>query len=128
MLKNVILVAVVGLALGMLFFAFRPDSPVAEPREREVEVRIDGEGAMNPDEISVNEGGRVNLRFLTERPNPVHIHGYDLHAGVEGGMAEMDFEADITGRFEIMEHPADYGEDHSHGEDRPIGVLIVEPR
>lgn len=142
MLKNLALAAVSILILGGLFVALRPAPTASEPEEREIEVEVDEEGMMDPDEISVGEGDTVSLLFSTERPNPVHLHGYDIHGDVEDGEAEMSFEADLTGRFEIMEHPADYGEegaheedcghsheeDASHGEDTMIGALIVEPR
>jgi heme/copper-type cytochrome/quinol oxidase subunit 2 len=116
--RAIIVIAVSILILGGLFFLLRPDSPAGAPRDRSIDVSIEG-GEMSPAEISVNEGDRVTLLVSSEEPMELHLHGYDVEQEIEPGQeAELRFEADLTGRFEI--------EDHESG--RELGVLQVRPR
>jgi hypothetical protein len=118
MRRAAIVVLVVVLVLGGLFFLLRPDTPEGGPRDRTVDVSIEG-GSMSPGEISVNQGDTVALRVSTDEPTELHVHGYDLEQEVEPGReAEIDFEADLTGRFEIEDHESE----------KELGVLQVRPR
>jgi heme/copper-type cytochrome/quinol oxidase subunit 2 len=118
MTRAVIVIAVIIIVLGGLFFLLRPDTPAGAPRERTIDVAIEG-GEMSPAEISVNEGDRVTLLVSSEEPMELHLHGYDVEQEVEPGQeAELQFEADLTGRFEIEDH----------GSERELGVLQVRPR
>jgi hypothetical protein len=111
-------VPVVVLVLGGLFFLLRPDNPSGAPQGRTFDVSIKG-GEMNPDEISVDEGDKVTLRVSSDKPTELHIHGYDVEQEVEPGQeAELRFEADLTGRFEIEDHDSE----------KELGVLQVQPR
>jgi heme/copper-type cytochrome/quinol oxidase subunit 2 len=74
---------------------------------------------MSPAELSVNEGDRVTLRVSSEERMELHLHGYNVELEVEPGQeAELRFEADLTGRFEIEDHDSE----------RELGVLQVRPR
>jgi hypothetical protein len=116
--RSLILIAVIVLILGGLFFLLRPDTPAAGPRERTFDVSIEG-GEMSPAEISVNEDDRVRFRISSDKPMEVHVHGYDVEQEVEPGQtARLRFEADLTGRFEIEDHETE----------RELGVLQVRPR
>lgn len=118
MTRAVIGIAVIILILGGLFFLLRPDTPAGAPRERTIVASIEG-GEMSPAEISVNEGDRVTLRVSSEERMELHLHGYDVEQEVEPGQeAELRFEADLTGRFEIEDHDSE----------RELGVLQVRPR
>ena len=118
MARIVILIAVIVLILGGLFFVLRPDTPSGAPRGRTFDLNIEG-GEMRPAEISVNEGDRVMLRVSSDKPIKFHMHGYDIEREVEPGQAaELHFEAEITGRFEIEEHESE----------TDLGVLQVRPR
>ena len=117
MARNLILIAVIVLILGGLFFLLRPDTPEGAPRERTFDLSIE-EGEMSPAEISVDEGDRVTLRVSSDEPMELHLHGYDVEREVEPGQeAELHFEADLTGRFEIEDHESE----------REPGVLQVRP-
>jgi FtsP/CotA-like multicopper oxidase with cupredoxin domain len=127
--RTVVVIALVILGLGVLFLALRPDSTFSkdddptetsadEPQERIYDVAIEG-GAMNPDEISVEEGDFVTLRLTSESPVEVHMHGYDVEGDVlPGEETELSFEADATGRFEIEDHETE----------AQLGTLLVQPR
>jgi Cupredoxin-like domain len=116
--RNLILIAVIVLILGGLFFLLRPDTPSGAPRERTFNVSVEG-GEMSPAEISVNEGDRVTLRVSSDKPMEFHMHGYDVEREVEPGKtAKLHFEADLTGRFEIEDHESE----------TELGVLQVRPR
>ncbi|MGH3145211.1 MAG: cupredoxin domain-containing protein [Rubrobacter sp.] len=119
MARVLIVAAVVLLGLGALFFALRPDSTASdEPRQRTLDVGIEG-GKMDPGEVAVTEGDQVTLRVDSDEPVELHLHGYDIEQEVSPGeTAELRFEADITGRFEIEDH----------GSESLLGVLLVRPR
>lgn len=73
---------------------------------------------MSPEEISVDEGERVNLRITSDAPLEFHLHGYDLEEEVEPGEpAELSFDATTTGRFEI----------ENHDTESVLGALLVQP-
>ena len=113
-----ILIAVIVLILGGLFFLLRPDTPSGVSRDRTIAVSIEN-GEMRPAEISVNEDDSVTLRLSSDRPMEIHLHGYDVEREVGPGQeASLRFEADLTGRFEIEDHESE----------RELGVLQVRPR
>lgn len=127
--RTVVVIVLVILGLSVLFLALRPDStsskddeptetPADEPQERVYDVAIEG-GAMNPAEISAEEGNFVTLRLTSESPVEVHMHGYDLEGDVlPGEETELSFEADASGRFDIEDHETE----------AQLGTLLVQPR
>jgi TatA/E family protein of Tat protein translocase len=79
------------------------------------------EGAMTPDEITVDEGEQINLRVTSDSPIEFHLHGYDFSAEAgPGDPLELSFDATIAGRFEIENHNS-----HPH---EALGELLVQPR
>ena len=118
MTRAAIIVLVVVLVLGGLYFLLRPDNPSGAPQERAFDVSVKG-GEMRPNEISVNKGDSVTLQVSSDQPIGLHIHGYDVEQEVEPGQsAELRFQADLTGRFEIEDHETE----------KELGVLQVRPR
>ncbi len=125
--RTVVVIVLVVLGLGGLFLALRPDTtpsgdptetPADEPQERIYDVAIEG-SAMNPAEISAEEGDFVTLRLTSDSPVEVHLHGYDLEEEVSPGEeAELSFEADATGQFEIEDHETE----------AQLGTLLMQPR
>jgi FtsP/CotA-like multicopper oxidase with cupredoxin domain len=85
--------------------------------------------------VRVTEGDRVVLRWTTDEPAEIHLHGYDLTGDlVPGETTEMAFEAHATGRFPVTAHGfGEHGDDedgHGH-EDHEEAVLVyveVYPR
>jgi hypothetical protein len=71
--------------------------------------------------VKVRQGDDVVLRWKTDEAVTLHLHGYNLTAGVTaGGTAAMSFKARATGRFTV--------ETHSIGKDTKLArtLLYVE--
>jgi hypothetical protein len=116
--RAVVVILVVVLVLGGLFFLLRPDTPSGAPKNRTFDVSIKG-GEMSPDEISVHKDDTVTLRVNTDKPLELHVHGYDVEREVEPGQeAKLHFKADLTGRFEVEDHESE----------KELGTLQVRPR
>src|SRR5262249_19820861 len=59
------------------------------------------------DTIRVQQGDNVVLRWHSDRPIVLHLHGYEIVMRVTPGVAaEMRFEARATGRFPIHVCPS----------------------
>ena len=57
------------------------------------------------DTIRVHQGDDVVLRWHSDRPLVLHLHGYDIETHVvPGAAAETHFTARATGRFSIHVH------------------------
>ena len=57
------------------------------------------------DTIRVQQGDNVVLRWHTDRPIVLHLHGYEIEMQVvPGAVVEARFEARATGRFPIHVH------------------------
>jgi len=71
--------------------------------------------------VRVWQGDQVTLRWTTDRPFTLHVHGYELEArlGPEAAV-ELGFTARATGRFPL--------EIHGAGTERTVGYLEVHPR
>jgi len=94
------------------------------------DIRI--EGGRVPDTmrlIRVTEGDVVKLRWTSDRPIVLHLHGYDIEKRVvPGTVAELAFTADATGRFPVYIHEQGAGAGgHAH-EDLPLAIVEVYPR
>jgi hypothetical protein len=92
------------------------------------ELRIE-RGQLPPAKrlIRVKQGDVVKLRWSSDRPIALHLHGYDIERKVEPDVvAEMTFTARATGRFSVAEHQARSGGSHTHG--APIVQVEVLPR
>lgn len=58
--------------------------------------------------VKLARGDHVSLRVASDRPEKLHIHGYDLHLDVAADRpAKLDFDADRTGRFAVEFHASD---------------------
>ena len=78
--------------------------------------------------IRVNEGDVVKLRWTSDQPLILHLHGYDIEKRVTAGAAELAFTAYATGRFPIHVHAQGAGAGgHAH-EGAPLATIEVYPR
>jgi hypothetical protein len=90
------------------------------------------EGGRVPDTmrlIRVNEGDVVKLRWTSDQPLVLHLHGYDIEKRIAAGaVTELAFTAYATGRFPIHIHEQGAGAGgHAH-EDAPLATVEVYPR
>lgn len=77
--------------------------------------------------IRVRQGDNVRLRFTSDKPIDLHLHGYDIELRVEPGKAaDMAFTARAAGRFPVEQHKP-HTQGHSHGE-APLVRIEVRPR
>ena len=115
-------------ALLCLALAGEATSVAAQTRDVVFDLRIEA-GRVPADMrlIRVRQGDLVRLRWASDRPIILHLHGYDIETRVEPGTtAETTFTARASGRFPVEEHkPAARG--HSHGE-APLVRIEVRPR
>ena len=79
--------------------------------------------------IRVNEGDVVKLRWTSDQPHVLHLHGYDVEKRiVAGAVTELTFTAYATGRFPIHVHAQGTAvAGHAH-EDAPLAIIEVYPR
>ena len=92
-----------------------------EPRVIELAIR-DGRLPEDRRVVRVQQGDEVMLRWTTDRPVTLHLHGYDIEEKLAPGTpVSMRFAARATGRFPIEIHGAGGGE-------RIVGYLEVHPR
>ena len=72
--------------------------------------------------LRVTKGDKVVLRWSSDRPIALHLHGYDLETSVPAkGTTMMSFTASIAGRFPVSEHA------HGPGHHRAVLYLEVLP-
>lgn len=106
------------LAVGLAFVA--TGGVLAEPRLFELALE-DGRLSESQRLLRVRQGDEVTLKWTTDRPFTLHVHGYDLEAKLVLQMAvELRFTARATGRFPL--------EIHGPGTERTVGHLEVHPR
>lgn len=109
------------------------------PQERTINMEIKHGKLTGEKLIRVNQGDTVTLRWSTDEPAGIHLHGYDIEKTLSPGeTTQMTFTADATGKFDITLHPAEEdehpqatpGQSHnSHAEaETVIASLEVHPR
>jgi FtsP/CotA-like multicopper oxidase with cupredoxin domain len=109
------IVPAAGLLLG-------PWAVAAEPQVFELSIR-GGELPEPSRVVRVRQGDDVTLRWTTDRPLTIHLHGYDLEEKLMPDKpVSMRLTARATGRFPIEIHP------HRPGGSGTIAYLEVYPR
>jgi hypothetical protein len=92
----------------------------SEPRVFDLAIR-NNQLPSDQRTVKVRQGDEVTLRWTTDAPLTIHLHGYDIETLVSTGPAVvMKFSARATGRFPI--------EIHGRGVERTLGYLEVHPR
>jgi hypothetical protein len=113
-------VILLGLALLAGAILVR-SAPAAEPRVVELSIR----GGALPEAqrvVRLTQGEEVVLRWTSDTPVAIHLHGYDIERKLApGAPATMQFRARATGRFPVTVHGEGKGE-------RPLGYVEVHPR
>jgi len=116
------------LALTFVWLVSQP-SVYAQGAEVAFDLRIEqGKVAQGLRLLRVKQGDAVRLRWTTDRPIIVHLHGYDIETKVvPGAVSETVFHARAAGRFPVEEHRPNAKGGHSHGE-APLVRIEVRPR
>ena len=79
--------------------------------------------------IRVSEGDVVKLRWTSDQPLVLHLHGYDIEKRIApGAVTELAFTAYATGRFQIHIHEQGAGAGGHVHEDLPLATVEVYPR
>ncbi|HEV2546395.1 MAG TPA: hypothetical protein VGU20_03595 [Stellaceae bacterium] len=79
--------------------------------------------------IRVKEGDVVMLRWTTDRPVVLHLHGYDIERLVTpGAVTELRFKATATGRFPVNLHAQRERADGRAQHEAPLVNVEVYPR
>ena len=70
------------------------------------------------DTVKVQQGDDLELRWSSDKPMELHLHGYDIEKEVApGAVTEMTFTARATGRFTVEPHLAKQPTGgHAHGD------------
>ncbi len=78
--------------------------------------------------IRIHQGDAVKLRWTSDRPLTLHVHGYNIEKRVMPGVpTEMNFTAYATGRFPVHVHGTAGSGGGGH-EEAPLAVIEVYPR
>jgi hypothetical protein len=89
--------------LGSLVLAGFAGVAAAAPQSFSVEL-VEGR-VKGIDTLKVRRGDPVQVRFSSDRPIVLHLHGYNIDAKVvPPAPATMTFKADLAGRFPVHEH------------------------
>ncbi len=121
-------------AQNFLLHAFQPATASAQETrpaaQRSFELRIEkGKLAASAKSLRAVEGEQVALRWVSDEPATVHLHGYDVElALVPGTPATMTFEAYATGRFPITLHGEGRAGQPGGHKERTLLYVEVHPR
>jgi len=102
--------------LLFLLLAFVSLSAIARAEERHFDLALKA-GALpkNLQTIKVNQGDSVELKWTSDQPIKMHLHGYDMEIAVKPGEPTVTaINAKISGRFSV-EKLAEKGGGHHHG-------------
>ena len=78
-----------------------PEPP--KPRVDTIRIRA-GAPVGGQTELRYERGDTIALRFLSDAPGEVHIHGVDRYVDVGTSAKTTRFKADLEGIFEVEEH------------------------
>ncbi len=79
--------------------------------------------------LRVNKDDAVRLRFTSDAPGEIHLHGYRLEARLTPGVpGELNFKAYATGRYRLEWHPAGATGKPGCHHGPPPATLDVRPR
>ena len=83
---------------------------------------VNGAVAGVGDTVKVQQGDDLELRWSSDKPMQLHLHGYDIEIKVSPqAPAVMSFKANIPGRFPVEAHG------QAPGHHRPVLYLEVHP-
>ncbi len=98
-----------------------PDVPVAPaPVASSFDFVVrNGERAAGPVAMQAKEGDDVEVKVTSDRPDELHLHGYDLHAALKANEpGTLYFKATHSGRFDVELHHSGIA----------LGTLEIQPK
>jgi anion-transporting ArsA/GET3 family ATPase len=132
-MRKLISLLITAVVLAGLWLALKP--PVIEPNQAQPAIpqtttepaaakparlvlEISNAVVNGPAAFKVQQDEVVDIQITSDEADEVHLHGYDLHAELQPGIAaHLRFTADKSGRFELELHRRHHS----------IGVLEVYP-
>jgi FtsP/CotA-like multicopper oxidase with cupredoxin domain len=121
-------------AQNVLLHAFQPATASAQEArqaaQRSYELRIEkGKLAPGAKSLRAIEGEQVALRWVSDEPTTLHLHGYDVELVlVPGTPGAMTFQAYATGRFPITVHGHGHADKPAAHKEKTLVYLEVHPR
>jgi FtsP/CotA-like multicopper oxidase with cupredoxin domain len=99
-----------------------PLAATDQPARRVIDVPIaNGKATVAGGTIKVKQGDELELRWSSDRPMSLHLHGYDVEVKVAPpSPAVMSFRANLAGRFAVSEH-------RQAGREQAVLYLEVHP-
>jgi FtsP/CotA-like multicopper oxidase with cupredoxin domain len=97
----------VSAAIPAMSAVVRTQLPLcAQPAKKLFEIAIANGRVTGVDAtLRVQEGDEVELRWSSDRPLSLHLHGYDIETNVSRQVPSvMSFNARLAGRFPVSEH------------------------
>ena len=80
------------------------EAPPVQTKVFELSIQ-DREVAIDGAVIRITQGERVELHWTTDEATSIHLHGYDIEAGLEPGTTRvLSFDAQAAGRFPVTAH------------------------
>jgi hypothetical protein len=111
--------AIIGLLASLLISAAPADA--GAPKVLAISL-VNGAFVGSDNTIRVQQGDDLELRWSSDKPMELHLHGYDIEVKVSPqSPAVMSFKANIPGRFPVEAH----GTVAAH--QRPVLYLEVSP-
>jgi hypothetical protein len=100
-------------------------APAYSASTKRFDIEIVNGAVVGKKSVRVVQGDTVVLRWKSDKPLELHLHGYDVTVTVSpGGSAEMAVHARATGRFPVEVHVAGARGGHTH---KPLFHLEVYP-
>jgi hypothetical protein len=98
--------------------------PAPPPEPEVTRIRMRGNEVVGgATDIEATKGETVQFVVSTDKPDEVHLHGYDITKHPEPGKpARFRLTANLEGAFEIESHAAE-----DAGKDPLVARLVVEP-
>ena len=79
------------------------EQPKPAPRVETIRIR-GGKPVGAQQELEYESGDTIRLRFVSDAPGEVHIHGFDRYVQVGTRPETTRFRASLEGIFEVEEH------------------------
>lgn len=99
-LATVLTVVILALFVG------QQKAPAEEKKTKMFSINIhSGHVIADNQKLQITIGDRVEIRWMSDKPVNLHLHGYDIHMKlIAGKTRSMIFDATISGRFPVGIH------------------------